>query len=300
MNSNKILSKFQGSILGLAIGDALGAPVEFEARGSFEVVTKMRAGGPFNLKKGQWTDDTSLALCIAQSLIENKNFIAADVMKRFHAWYREGYMSCTGHCFDIGNTTKASIMRYETHGEFFGGRSEDTPANGSLMRLAPIPLYFHQNLSDTLKFSEESSRITHASQISIDACKALALLIHRALLDYSKDEILEYKKNDLNLVPEIAEVLMGSYREKTRDEIKATGLARDCLEAALWAFYHSENFNDGVISAVNLGEDSDTVGAVFGQLAGAFYGLENISSDFLSDLWDGELLKDVATKLYAK
>ncbi|MDD4974659.1 MAG: ADP-ribosylglycohydrolase family protein, partial [Bacteriovorax sp.] len=106
-------TKFLGSFLGLAVGDALGAPIEFEVRDSYKVVTEMREGGPFDLKTGQWTDDTSLALCIAMSLIEKKSFDAEDIIKRFHRWFREGYMSCTGHCFDIGNTTKASLLRYE-------------------------------------------------------------------------------------------------------------------------------------------------------------------------------------------
>jgi ADP-ribosyl-[dinitrogen reductase] hydrolase len=289
--------KILGSLLGLAVGDALGAPIEFETRDSYTPITQMRAGGPFNLQIGQWTDDTSLALCMAASLIEKKQFNPEDITKRFYEWFKNGYMSCTGHCFDIGNTTKAALMRFEESGGYFAGSTNDPASNGSLMRLAPIPIFFHDDLDKTLFFAAESSRLTHAPLICVDACKALALLIHRALNGKSKKEILDFKSDDLKVCPEIELILLGSYKNKTREEISAKGLATTCLEAALWAFYHSLNFNDGVLLAVNLGEDSDTTGAVFGQLAGAFYGAKNIRADFLENLWQRELIESMALNL---
>lgn len=297
MNSK---NKFIGSFLGLAVGDALGAPIEFEVRDSYPVITEMRAGGPFNLQMGQWTDDTSLALCIAQSLIDNKKFNPEDIIKRFHQWFKVGYMSCTGHCFDIGNTTKAALLRFEETGEFFSGSPDDSATNGSIMRLAPIPIFFHQDLAKTIYFAGESSRLTHAATSSIDACKALALLLHRALNNFSKDEILSYRVGDIDICHEIELVLLGSYKNKTRAEISAKGLATTCLEAALWSFYQTDSFDEGVLLAVNLGEDSDTTGAVYGQLAGAYYGLENIRADFLEKLWDREILENIAIELYEK
>jgi len=293
-------NKFLGSFLGLAVGDALGAPIEFESRDSYLPITEMRAGGPFHLKTGQWTDDTSLALCMAKSLIEKKQFDAEDIIKKFHQWFRHGYMSCTGHCFDIGNTTKAALLRYEETHQLFSGSVDDPASNGSIMRLAPIPLFFHNDLNLTLRFAGESSRITHAPKSCVDACQALALLIHRALQGKSKEEILYFEKSQLDIGSEIEEILLGSYKTKTRDEISAKGMAFTCLEAALWSFYHTDNFNDGVLLAVNLGEDSDTTGAVFGQLAGAFYGIQNIRPDFLEKLWDHEMLKQIALELYEK
>lgn len=290
--------KFFGSIIGLAVGDALGAPIEFEARDSYLAITEMRAGGPFNLSPGQWTDDTSLALCMGMSLIEKGNFDAEDIIKRFQQWFRKGYLSATGHCFDIGNTTKAALLRFEENGLLFSGSIDDPASNGSMMRLAPIPLFFHQNLEQTLFYAGESSRITHAPKECVDACKALALFIHRALSASPKEKVLNYQKGELDICPAIEDILLGSYKEKSREQISAKGLATTCLESALWAFYHTDNFDDGVLLAVNLGEDSDTTGAVYGQLAGAFYGYKTIRQDFIDQLWDREMLHKMALDLY--
>lgn len=288
-----------GSLMGLAIGDALGAPIEFEKRDTYEKVTGFRSGGPFHLKAGQWTDDTSMALCLGYSLVEKKGFEPADIMKRFHSWWREGFMSCTGHCFDIGNTTKAALTRFEEKAEYFSGSPQDPATNGSIMRLAPVPLYFFNQEEKVLFFSGESSRLTHAPAACVDACRALGLFIHRALKGFSKEKLLDVDPSLLGpIAPEIAAVLAGSYRTKKREEISAEGLAHTCLEAALWAFYHTDTFNDGVLLAVNLGEDSDTTGAVFGQLAGAYYGIESIKEQWRENLWDQSLIKTLAQKLY--
>ncbi len=292
--------RFLGSLLGLAVGDALGAPIEFEKRDSYIPVTNYRAGGPFDLKVGQWTDDTSLALCIGSSLLEKKSFDALDIIKRFHQWFREGYMSCTGNCFDIGNTTKAALLRFEEHSDLYSGAPTDPATNGSIMRLAPIPLFYFHNVEKTLFYAGESSRITHAPIECIDACRVLALFIHRALHGYSKSDILKYKKEDMLVCSSIEEILLGSYQKKSRDEISAKGLATTCLEAALWSFYQTDNFNDGVLLAANLGEDSDTTAAVFGQLAGAFYGVKNITPHFLEGLWDKKLIETMGNDLYKK
>ncbi|RPJ78142.1 MAG: ADP-ribosylglycohydrolase family protein [Alphaproteobacteria bacterium] len=292
------IDKFFGSIMGLAVGDALGAPVEFEARDTYAPITQMRAGGPFNLQLGQWTDDTSLALCIGMSLIEKGEFDAEDIINRFHQWFRNGYMSCTGHCFDIGNTTKAALLRFEETGALYSGSPDDPATNGSIMRLAPIPLFFQNDLEKALFYAGESSRITHAPKECIDACIALAFLIHRSIEGFTKEKVLSYVSGELNLCSEIENILLGSYKNKTRAEISAKGNASTCLEAALWAFYQTDNFNDGVLLAVNLGEDSDTTGAVYGQIAGAFYGYKMIRQDFIEQLWDKEMLLKMANDLY--
>lgn len=295
----QLISRMKGALLGLAVGDALGAPIEFEKRDSYEHVNGYLSGGPFKLEAGQWTDDTSLALCLGHSLVEKKDFDALDIMTRFHAWWREGYMSCTKHCFDIGNTTKAALSRFEEKGELFGGVPTDPATNGSIMRLAPVPLFFLRDQEKTIFYSGESSRLTHAPSACIDACRALGLFIHRALKGWRKEQILFYEKGMLNEISsEIESVLLGSYKTKKREEISAAGLAHKCLEAALWAFYHTDNFNDGVVLAVNLGEDADTTGAVYGQLAGAFYGLGAIRVDFIEGLFDKPLIEKLAEKIY--
>lgn len=291
-------NKYLGSIFGLAVGDALGAPVEFKARDSFPPVKMMIEGGPFNLKAGQWTDDTSLALCMAISLIEKKHFDPSDIMSRFYEWYKNGYLSCTGHCFDIGNTTKKSILRFEETKDPYGGLASDFPANGSLMRLAPIPLFFYSHANDVLHYAELSSKLTHASPLAIDCCRALAFLITSALNAKSRDDFFSYKKGDLNCSSLVEAILLGSYKNKERAQIISNGEAINTLEAAMWAFYETDNFNDGVLLAVNLGDDADTVGAVYGQLAGAFYGIESIRQDFLDKIYNDTLLENVALDLY--
>lgn len=275
--------RYLGSLLGLAVGDALGAPVEFKARGSFPLVEAMQAGGPFDLKKGQWTDDTSLALCLGTSLIEKNGFDPFDQIERYLKWFREGYMSCTGHCFDIGNTTKAALLRYEEHKEIYAGSPEDPPSNGSLMRLAPIPLFYFKNLSDTIKYAGLSSKVTHAPLACIQSCEELALYIHRALTGMKKDDI--FLGSEINF-------------KKSYEELSGKGDARLCLEAAMWCFYHTDDFESGVKLAVNLGDDTDTTAAVMGQLAGAFYGVQKIPDSMLRDLWEKEMIEDLAIKIF--
>lgn len=276
-------SRYLGSLLGLAVGDALGAPVEFKERGSFPPVENMQDGGPFNLKKGQWTDDTSLALCLGTSLVEKNGFDPYDQIERYIKWFREGYMSCTGNCFDIGNTTKAALLRYEENKDIYAGSPDDPATNGSLMRLSPVALFYFKNLEDTIKYAGLSSKVTHAPLNCIKACEDLALYIHRALSGESKESIFKGSSLDFS---------------KSYDEVSGKGDALLCLEGAMWCFYHSNNFHDGVRLAVNLGDDTDTTAAVFGQVAGAFYGAEGIPQTYLDDLWDKNLISDLALKLF--
>lgn len=276
-------SRYLGAMLGLAVGDALGAPVEFKERGSFPPVTGMEAGGPFNLQKGQWTDDTSLALCLGLSLVEKNGFDPYDQIERYTRWYRAGYMSCTGNCFDIGNTTKAALLRYEENKDIYAGSVDDPPTNGSLMRLAPIPLFYFKNLNDAIKYAGLSSKVTHAPINCIKTCEDLALYIHRALSGKSKTEIFKGSPIDFS---------------KSYEQISGKGTALECLEGAMWCFYHSSSFDEGVKLAVNLGDDTDTTAAVFGQIAGSFYGVEGIPEYLLNDLWDKKLIEDVALKLF--
>src|SRR5215831_13959691 len=144
MTTPKLRDRYEGTLLALACGDAIGTTVEFSPRGSFSPVQGMVGGGPFSLKPGQWTDDTSMALCLAESLIERQGFDARDQMVRYLNWWRWGYLSSTGDCFDIGMTTKAALARFEETGEPFAGSVDPQAAgNGSLMRLAPVVLCFY-------------------------------------------------------------------------------------------------------------------------------------------------------------
>ena len=148
------LDRYRGSILGLAVGDALGAPVEFKPPGSFEPVTDMSSGGAFGLRPGQWTDDTSLALCLAESLVETSCFDLIDQVDRYVRWYRGGHLSSTGECFDIGNTTRRALNHYEvTKDPYSGPTDPSTAGNGSMMRLAPVPLVYANDFGTAVERS---------------------------------------------------------------------------------------------------------------------------------------------------
>ena len=154
-----LLSRFRGALIGLAVGDALGAPVEFCAPGTFEPVTTMRGGGSFGLQAGFWTDDTSMALCLAESLTETGGFDPADQMRRYCRWYRDGHLSSTGQCFDIGNTTAGALSRFEkTKEPYSGSDRKNTAGNGSLMRLAPVPLFYEADPVLAIRHAADSSR----------------------------------------------------------------------------------------------------------------------------------------------
>jgi ADP-ribosyl-[dinitrogen reductase] hydrolase len=300
-----LLSRFRGSLLGLAVGDALGAPVEFEPRGSFPPITGLRGGGPFNLKAGDWTDDTSLALCLAESLIEKVGFEPRDQAKRYVRWWKEGYMSSTGNCFDIGNTTKASLQRFiDTGDPYSGPLSPETGSNGSLMRLAPVPLFYHGSPRLAVEYSGLSSKITHGADEAVDSCRYLGALLVGALNSEKKKTLISpiYEPeseiwNQHPLTAKVENVATGSFKHSEPPEISAKGTAVKTLEAALWAFAKGSSFEEGCILAVNLGDDSDTVGAVYGQLAGAYYGVEEIPVEWIEGLSRIDVIESAAERL---
>ncbi|MGW8250940.1 MAG: ADP-ribosylglycohydrolase family protein, partial [Anaerolineales bacterium] len=279
-----IIHRFRGCLLGLAVGDALGTTLEFKPPGSFNKLEDMQGGGPFNLASGQWTDDTSMALCLAQSLIERHGFDPLDQMERYRRWYREGYLSSTGVCFDIGNTVRTAIHTYEKTGQPYSGPTDPHSAgNGSLMRLAAVPMFYASYPAQAINKSGESSRTTHGAPAAIDACRYLGGLICGALNGAGKDELLAERYTPIPgiwqehpLHPAIDEIACGSFKHKNPPEIQGSGFVVRSLEAALWAFSHSDSYRQGALLAVNLGDDADTTGAVYGQLAGAYYGVESI------------------------
>ena len=175
--------RFRGCLLGLAAGDALGTTLEFKRPGSFQPTDDMVGGGPFDLEPGQWTDDTSMALCLAVSLIECGGFDPEDQMGRYVRWWREGYLSCTdGPAFDIGSTVKDALSRFERTGNPYAGSTNPNSAgNGSLMRLAPAPMYFVGDAMEAIDRSADSSRTTHGTEEAVDACRYFAGLLVGAL-----------------------------------------------------------------------------------------------------------------------
>lgn len=298
--------RFIGGMMGLAVGDALGTTLEFKPRGTFTPLEDMVGGGPFGLEPGQWTDDTSMALCMAESLIEQNGFDADDQMIRYLRWYHEGHLSSTGRCFDIGNTVSGALNRYEqTQDPFSGGTHERSAGNGSIMRLAPLPLFFANDPETALTLSGESSRTTHALPVCVDACRYMGGLIVGAVNNVAKDELLSerycpapgyWERRPLS--PEIDAVAAGNYKHLPASDIKGSGYVVESLKAALWCFYHTDDFEAGCLQAVNLGDDADTTGAVYGQLAGAYYGYSGIPEKWRNRIALKELIVDYAKKIF--
>jgi ADP-ribosylglycohydrolase len=286
----------------------LAKTLEFKAADTFKPVTDMIGGGPFSLQAGQWTDDTAMALCLAESLIEKRSFDPKDQMDRYCRWWKEGYLSSTGTCFDIGVTVRKSLESYLHTGEPFAGSPDPfTAGNGSLMRLAPVPSAFRANFGLTMHNAAESSRTTYGAPSAVDACRYFAALLLGALGGRSKEEILSpffcpdpdqnYWQRDA-LCPEIAEIASGSLKQKEPPEIIGSGSVVRSLEAALWAFHRSDSVREGALRAVNLGNEADTTGAIFSQLAGAFYGVKGVPQDWIERLALRELISEMADALF--
>jgi ADP-ribosylglycohydrolase len=293
------LSRYRGCLLGLAVGDALGTTLEFSPPGTFTPIDDLIGGGPFNLKRGQWTDDTSMALCLATSFIEQQGFDPIDQLERYVRWWREGYLSSTGACFDIGSTVRSALTRFlQTHEPYPGSTDPHTAGNGSIMRLAPVVLYYARQPEQAIHFVAESSRTTHGAAEAIDACRYFASLVLDALNGKSKNEIL--REQHTAFAPKIAAIAAGSFKRRQPPQIRGTGYVVDSLEAALWAFYHAHDFREGALLAVNLGDDADTTGAVYGQLAGAFYGEDNIPAAWRDTIAQREFIIELAEKLFTQ
>jgi ADP-ribosylglycohydrolase len=300
------IERFRGCLLGLAAGDALGTTLEFTRPGSFQPISDMLGGGPFKLEAGQWTDDTSMALCLAESLIESRGFDPVDQLKRYVRWYRQGHLSSTGKCFDIGGTTRAALQRFERTSEAYPGPTDTNSAgNGSLMRLAPVPMFYAQNAQAAIERSADSSRTTHGTPAAVDACRYYGAVLWGALNAVPKEILLSAHYTPINgywqnhpLVKEIDEIAAGSYQRRNPPEITGSGHVVRSLEAALWALFHSSSFKEGALLAVNLGDDADTTGAIYGQLAGALYGEAAIPPEWREKLAMHALITSYADELF--
>jgi ADP-ribosyl-[dinitrogen reductase] hydrolase len=298
-----VKERYIGSLLGLACGDAVGTIVEFKPRGSFAPVTDMTGGGPFHLNPGEWTDDTSMALCLAVSLLECEGFDPLDQATRYCRWRDEGYLSSNGRCFDIGNTISGSLLRFGVTGDPFSGSvSPRSAGNGSIMRLAPVPMYYCESLEAVARYSADSSRTTHGAQEAISACRLFGVMIAKALQGKSKEDIL-FSHHDLpfhtdNLAPKIKDIAEAAYREKNEESICGSGYVVASLEAALWCFLHTSDYQQAILKATNLGEDADTTAAVCGQLAGAYYGLKGIPEPWRDKVAKRDFIEELAVRLY--
>lgn len=287
-----------GTLMGLAVGDAIGTTVEFKPRGSFPPVTDMTGGGPFNLKVGQWTDDTSMALCLADSILK-VGFDCHDQMQRYCKWWKEGYMSSTGKCFDIGFTTSWALWEFLEHGDEFnsGDDSDGASGNGGLMRIAPVIMAYHCH-ADFIQCLEDCTRTTHPSSKCLEASVLFGQMVARAYESKDKNYILVGHDISMCMGKEIEDICDGKYLSMKYEELNGSGYVINSLITALWCFYHTDNFKDAILKAVNVGDDADTVGAICGQIAGAYYGLDGIPPEWVNKLHEKDMLLRMSEELY--
>lgn len=286
-----------GALVGLAVGDAMGTTHEFAMRDSFSCAADMEGGGPFRLRRGQWTDDTAMALALADSLLADGQLNEADLMRRFVSWHEEGSYSCTGTCFDIGLTTRRALERFKQTGDPIAGSTDPNSAgNGSLMRLAPVAIRHWLDRDALRDVAARQSRTTHGAPEAVDACAAWAEVLADAIEGQKRSDVLRARPGPCH--GGIGPIMAGSWRGRPRDEIGSSGYVAHSLEAALWCTGRTATFFDAVQLAVELGEDADTTAAITGQLAGALYGLSGISRNWLDQLAWSERIEAIAAALF--
>ncbi|NVK12042.1 MAG: ADP-ribosylglycohydrolase family protein [Gammaproteobacteria bacterium] len=298
MSEKELTNRLVGALVGLAVGDAVGTTLEFRPPGSFKHITDMVGGGPFQLNEGEWTDDTSMALCLAESLLSCHGFDAVDQMQRYCRWQDEGYLSSNGRCFDIGNTVSAALQRFrrQPNRPFCGSTDPHSAGNGGLMRLAPVVIYFASRPELAIWFAEESTRTTHGAKTCLETSAHMAKLLLELFNASSKSDVLDWlaTKEDLARWQEIKSAPRSQWPSLG---LRGTGYVIESYHAARFCFWATDNYKEAVLMAANLGDDADTTAAIVGQLAGAFYGLEGIPARWRAQIAQSEFIHLTAARL---
>lgn len=301
----ELIERYRGAVLGMALGDALGMPVEFPDPNPSEPVREILPASHRGVAAGTWTDDTSMALCLAESLIERGGMDAEDQLRRYLRWYREGHLSAEAECFGIGPTVRAELEKFEATGDVEIIGDPEAHTNGAIMRVAPVPLAFRCDPAGAMAAAGESSKTTHRAAASVDTCRYFAALMGGVLAGADRGVVLGSGFAPVAgvwdrepLTPEVRAVADGSFREKEPPEIRGANDVVRTLEAALWAFSRTDGFEEGCVQAVGLWLDADTTGAVYGALAGAYYGEAALPERWLAKLRYVDLLTDFAERLY--
>jgi ADP-ribosyl-[dinitrogen reductase] hydrolase len=309
-----MISKIKGALFGLAVGDALGVPVEFKSREALQLdpVVGMRGYGSWNQPPGTWSDDSSLAFCLAENLTEEYNIHT--LANSFIKWMEHGYWGAHHELFDIGGATKYALQRIQngTSPMFSGGMMPHDNGNGSLMRIMPLVFYV-KNLPNNKVYEmvKEVSSITHAHFRSVLSCYIyvqLALFVlegNDIATSYKKMqetvnafiEQQQFGKEEVALFDNILKINIAS---KAEDDIHSTGYVLHTLEASLWCLLTTTNYADAVLKAVNLGGDTDTTACVTGGLAGLYYGYDGIPNEWVNQIARKDDIMELCTKLNKK
>lgn len=287
----------RGALLGLAVGDALGTTLEFRPKDSDPPLTTIVGGGPFRLRAGEWTDDTSMALALATSLAEKGRLDERDLMERFCAWAETGAYSHNGRCFDIGVTVRGALSRFRRTGNPVAGSTDPQSAgNGSLMRLAPVAILHAFDDAARIDAARRQSAVTHGAEEAVEACAAYADLVAEAIQGWSKDHVLTPRNG---WAPDkVARAMRMETLGWEREQVRGSGYVIHSLEAALWAVGKARDYREAVLLAANLGEDADTTAAIAGQLAGALWGASGIPVEWLGLLAWRDPIVDLADRLH--
>ncbi len=286
-----------GALVGLAVGDAIGTTLEFTAKPDFASLSDMVGGGPFRLVPGQWTDDTAMALALADSLLHDPGLDPADLMARFVAWFQTGQYSCTGTCFDIGTTIRAALARFAHTGDPIAGSTDAFAAgNGALMRLAPVAIRHASDPIACARIAALQTRTTHGAEEAIAASVLFASMLSDAIAGAPRSTVLQARPGAF--AGGVAALAAGSWCGRHRETIRGSGYCVAALEAAVWAVARTTSFRSAVLLAANLGEDADTTAAIAGQLAGALYGVASIPSEWRATLAWGDHIAGLAERLH--
>jgi ADP-ribosyl-[dinitrogen reductase] hydrolase len=289
-NAEAVRDRAIGALVGLAVGDAVGTTLEFRAKPSRPILTDMVGGGPFKLKPGQWTDDTAMALALADWLANDPDLDPAELASRFVRWYEDGEYSCTGTCFDIGNATRAALDRFVESGEPLAGSTNPrTAGNGALMRLSPVAIRYWTDRERLAEIAKLQTLTTHGAEECVDTSIRFAGLLA---------DVISGKPLSNALRGDLISGIGSNWRGAHRNRIQGTGYVVDCLNAALWAVSRTTSFRSAILLAANLGDDADTTAAVAGQLAGAVYGLSGIPKEWLERLAWRQRIESLADQLF--
>lgn len=302
--AGRLRSRFIGALVGLAAGDALAAATQDREPGSFAPVSEPTGGGPFGLPRGGWSDDTAMALCLAESLLACREFDSRDQVERYLRWQQEGYLSATGVCVGITPSVVRALAAAQWRRQVFPGSHEPKQLDPEpLSRLAPVVMFAFPSAEEAVRLAGDAARITCQAPTVIEVCRIFAAMLHAALAGAPKEEVLSPTQGlaELEAVgyrPRVRSLLQGRYRRKRPGQVRTGRTIVEVLEAALWSFDQSEDFQSGALLAANLGAASDVATAAYGQLAGAFYGAAAIPPVWLASILRLELIENIAEQLF--
>jgi ADP-ribosylglycohydrolase len=302
--ARRLRSRFQGALLGLAVGDALAAPTQMLKRGAFAPVHDLIGGGNYDLPRGAWSDDTAMALCLAESLLERQGFDARDQVERYVRWQQQGHLSATGQCIGITASVARALAAAKWRRQTFAGSHDPAQLDPEpLTRVAPAVMYRFADPAAAIDWAADAARTTCQAPEVVEACRLLAAMLHGALSGQPKEQLLQPPESAWQRskgASRTAAIAAGSYRRRTPDTLRPAGNALDLLEAALWAFHAHPTYREGALAAVNLGGSSDVIGAIHGQLAGAHHGLRAIPLAWRHGLARARDLEELADRLLAE